>query len=92
MNNDHLNKSIKNYIVVGGSKGIGSELSKKLLKQKNVRIILLSRDNIDIKSPKIKHFKTDLASLNNLNKTLEFIKKSMKIYKELYFYRNSDQL
>jgi NAD(P)-dependent dehydrogenase (short-subunit alcohol dehydrogenase family) len=85
MNNDHLNESIKNYIVVGGSKGIGRELSKKLLKQKNVRIILLSRNNIDIKSPNIKHFRTDLASLNNLNKTLEFIKKKYENIQGIIF-------
>jgi len=85
MNNDHLNKLIKNYIVVGGSKGIGRELSKKLLKQKNVRIIILSRNNIDIKSPKIKHFKTDLTSLNNLNKTLELIKKEYENIQGIIF-------
>lgn len=66
---------MKCFVVVGGSKGIGREFIKQAIKKRNNRILLISRSDIDIKSENIVHFKTDLSSNKDIEKTLDSIKK-----------------
>ncbi len=76
---------MKYHIVVGGSKGIGREFVKKLLKNKKNKILLISRSNIDIKSENIIHFKTDLSDKKNVKNTLKnIIKLNCKVNSLLF--------
>ncbi|MCX6050968.1 MAG: SDR family NAD(P)-dependent oxidoreductase [Campylobacterales bacterium] len=66
---------MKYFVVVGGSKGIGREFIKQVIKKKTNRVLLLSRTNIDIKSENIVHFQTDLLSNEAIQTTINSIKK-----------------
>lgn len=67
---------MKCFVVIGGSKGIGREFIKHIIKNKKNIVLLISRNNINIESENIIHFKTDLLSEDDINTTLNQIKKS----------------
>lgn len=77
---------MKNYILVGASKGIGREFIKKAIK-KNVTIFLISRTNIDIESSKIVHIKTDLNNTQDLKNSLEIIIKRCNSIDSIGFFQ-----
>lgn len=63
---------MKHHIVVGGSKGIGREFVKKLLKQ-NAKITILSRSSIDLVSKNIVHLPFDLNNIDSFKEKLKDI-------------------
>lgn len=63
---------MKHHIVVGGSKGIGKEFVKKLLR-KNHKVTILSRNPIKIKSKNLTHISIDLNNLEDLKEKCQSI-------------------
>lgn len=76
---------MKYFVVIGGSKGIGRELIKKLIKDQKNMVLLVSRQNIDIDSSNIIHFKTNLLNEEDIQNTLVSIKKISPKIDSLFF-------
>tara|TARA_Y100001968_G_scaffold333701_1_gene398489 strand:+ start:3758 stop:4489 length:732 start_codon:yes stop_codon:yes gene_type:complete len=66
---------MKNFLIFGGSKGIGASISKKLSKQGN-KVFVICRNNISVldKYPNVEIIEVDLLNLDQ--------KKIMQIYKD----------
>jgi len=76
---------MKYFVVIGGSKGIGRELIKKLIKDQKNMVLLVSSQNIDIDSSNIIHFKTNLLNEEDIQNTLVSIKKISPKIDSLFF-------
>lgn len=85
---------MKVYLIIGGSKGNGKEFIKRLLKNSNNLVLLISRNEIKINLKNIIHFPTDLLNKKELKNTIKEIKKRFKLDGIVFFqkYRPSDPL
>lgn len=74
-------KTIKNIIVTGTSRGIGFELVK-ILAKKGHHVLALSRNELPIKELQLKnvtHFSCDITNKNSLSKVVAFIENNWKM-------------
>ncbi len=62
----------KHYLIIGGSKGIGKAFIQECLTE-NIKISLISRNNLDINDPNLNNFNHDLENTAELNNTLKSI-------------------
>ena len=67
----------KNILIIGGTSGIGYDISNKFIVEKN-NVFVVGRKNLLPKIPKVNYFKFDLLKENHLR---NFLKKINQIHK-----------